>query len=129
MKPFRYAKAERLNSKKEMSELFQDGHFLYSDAFKLIFLTNTSNSIFSLGVSVPKKRIKTAVARNKIKRRTRECVRQKNSLIKQICANKESGISAMLIYRLSEIENYANIEASIEKLFAKLEKILLSDPK
>ena len=121
MKQFRFPKAERLHKKTEMSGLFKDGHFLYADCFKLIYTYKTTEPPLSIAVSIPKKQIKTAVARNKLKRRTKDCIRQNNAEIKQLCKQKNLKISAMLIYTQRKQLPYTEIAHSVDTIFKKLQ--------
>ncbi len=120
MKQFRFPKAERLHKKKEMSVLFENGHFLYADCFKLIYSCKTNQPPLSIAVSIPKKQIKTAAARNKLKRRTKDCIRQNNAEIKRICNAKNIRINAMLIYTQRTVLPYRDIEKSVTAVFEKL---------
>ena len=79
-----FSKAERLRHKKIIEELFKNGSssFLYPFLFKYLPLQETDDQRFhQLLISVPKKHIKKAHARNLVKRRIREVFRTNKQLI------------------------------------------------
>ncbi|WGH24684.1 MAG: ribonuclease P protein component [Candidatus Shikimatogenerans bostrichidophilus] len=67
-------------NKKEIKLLFKFGKFYYyNNIFKLFFLRNTINKV---SIIIPKKKIKKAVLRNKIKRRILHSLNINNFFIK-----------------------------------------------
>ena len=85
----KFGKQQRLYKKKEIAKLFKNGSVFEDKTFIVIWLkTKESISITSpikVLISVPKKNIKKAVDRNKIKRFFREIYIDKNKqLLKEI---------------------------------------------
>ena len=78
-----FGKDEKLKSKKLIDILFQEGKSVKKYPLKLIYLpiTNPEITNFKTGVSVPKKLVKTAVGRNRIKRLMREAFRKNKYLV------------------------------------------------
>ncbi len=78
-----FGKDEKLKSKKLIDILFQEGKSVKKYPLKLIYLpiTNLEITKFKTGVSVPKKLVKTAVGRNRIKRLMREAFRKNKYLV------------------------------------------------
>ncbi len=78
-----FGKDEKLKSKKLIDILFQEGKSVKKYPLKLIYLpiTNPEITKFKTGVSVPKKLVKTAVGRNRIKRLMREAFRKNKYLV------------------------------------------------
>ena len=81
-----FPKKERLNNKKEIKELFENGSSFYLYPFKVLFHPYTPEGdepYHKVLFSIPKKRFKKAVTRNKIRRRLKEAYRlNKHSLLK-----------------------------------------------
>jgi len=78
-----FGKAERLNSKKNIQELFTKGSSFYLHPLKVIVLSNPDQNTpnHQVMISVSKRNFKRAVDRNTIKRRIREGYRlQKEQL-------------------------------------------------
>lgn len=86
-----FKKTERLSSKKEFDQLVANGSSFNKYPFRLIFsaqATDGANPV-KAAISVPKKRIKLAVSRNRIKRLFREVYRlNKQPLVKFAVENK-----------------------------------------
>lgn len=76
-----YLPENRLTEKKDFSEVFDQPNCKYSTAELLVLARSTDIPVARLGVVVPKKNIRKAVARNRIKRVIRESFRlHKNQL-------------------------------------------------
>jgi ribonuclease P protein component len=72
-----------------------------------------------VAISVPKRVFKTAVARNRLKRRIREAYRlNKDGLYAKLAGRR---IALMLLYIAKEELSYAEIEAGVKKMIRKLE--------
>ena len=79
------------------------------------------------GVSVPKKKIKRAVDRNRIKRKIREFYRlNKNDLYTSVTERSKS-VHLMFIYSHDELESIDKAEKSIPKLLNKLKDVVEAD--
>ena len=67
---------ERLRRKKSIEKLFARGQILHLHPVRFVYLANTnSDALPQVLFAVPKKKIRSAVARNVIKRRMRESYR------------------------------------------------------
>lgn len=76
-------------------------------------------------VSVPKKRLKHAVDRNLVKRRTKEAYRlHKKELLTQ--AEKSSGLLVAFLYIGDGISSYSAIEQGVKKALRKLTEVCRS---
>ncbi|HPD59040.1 MAG TPA: ribonuclease P protein component, partial [Paludibacteraceae bacterium] len=70
---FLFPKSERLNSKIKIDRLFTDGKaFLVYPLRTVYFISSENPSELEVLISVPKKKFKKAVHRNRIKRLIRE---------------------------------------------------------
>ena len=97
---FSFPKREKLKSKKSIELLFQEGKSLSKYPLKLIYLKKefSDELRFQVGFTAPKKKYKTAVQRNRIKRLLRETYR----LNKHIIFNNIEGDFALLFLYLGK---------------------------
>lgn len=110
---------ERLKSRKEIGRLFTQGREQYIYPFKLLFLiedsTDSHDWPLKFSVTIPKKRFKSAVHRNLLKRRTREAYRLNKLHLQEQIQSGPYKVSLMFIFLEKEFKNYDVIEKSIKK--------------
>lgn len=114
----RFGKTEKLKSKKLIDLLFAEGKSVKSFPLKLIYAPyeNIDKIELKTGVSVPKKLVKTAVQRNRIKRLMREVFRKNKYLV----TNELSSSHAfMFIYISRDQISYEKLELSMKKTLEK----------
>lgn len=124
---FTFKKTERLKKRKFIEALFKKGKALSYFPFKCIFiLENTERQISSLrtqfGISIPKRKVRQAVQRNLLKRRTREACRLHKVPLNELLIQKNARLNIFLIYQSSTIEPYTKIVKAVEELILKLDK-------
>lgn len=118
----RFSKAERLNSKKQIDVLFQDGISKWKGCLRITFLfcNEALEAPVQVMFSVPKRQFRRAVDRNLLKRRIREAYRlNKHDLYDKIEAENKYLMIALL-YVGKNIEGYSKIESDIKELLAIL---------
>jgi ribonuclease P protein component len=115
----RLYKTERLKSQKIIETLFAKGEKLSSYPVKLIYQKNENTSAIAhqVAFSVPKRNIKKAVDRNKIKRRMREAYR-KNKHLLNLPDNIK--LAYMFIYLEKTVFTFQEIEQKIKILLLRL---------
>lgn len=115
-KTFGFPKAERLAGKKKIEELFKDGSsfFLHPILVKYQPVGNSSTRVL---ISVPKKKLRRAVDRNKVKRRIREAYRLNKHLLSPEPAQ---AFHVAFIYQDTSVLPYAEIEQKIVILLKRL---------
>ncbi|MDT0294701.1 ribonuclease P protein component [Mesonia ostreae] len=111
-----YSKEEKLKSKIQIGQLFEEGRSVKSFPLKLMYHPILGEEHYhKIGVSVPKRNFKLAVTRNRIKRLLRENYRkQKNAL--PIDTKK---YSMMFIYTGRKELKSSEIEVAMKKLIHK----------
>lgn len=110
---------ERLKSKKQIGYLFANGKSHFTHPFKVFYLLEQNNTPelwpVKFTVSIPKKKIKLAVKRNLLKRRTREAYRLNKLGLDEKINKSNYKISLMFVYLEKEVKNYDVLEKSILK--------------
>jgi len=115
---FTLGKDEKLKSRKLIEHLFGEGKRVKSFPLQLIYLQINHDSEFPIkvGFSVPKKVVKLAVDRIRIKRMMREAYRLNKYLISE---NIKEPYIFMFIYTAKEELKYADLEEVFKRVFVK----------
>lgn len=111
-------KHEKLKSKKAIEQLFAEGNRINSFPLQLIYLKNIHQSKFPIkvGFTVPKRSVKLAVRRNRIKRIMREVYRKNKYLFSD---NLKEYYIFMFIYSTKEEIKQEDLELSLKKISTK----------
>jgi ribonuclease P protein component len=112
-------KEEKLKSKKLIDQLFAEGKHVKSFPLRLIYspLNHDGEFPIKVGFSVPKRNVKLAVDRNRIKRLMREVYRKNKHLFLDNIENKYVN---MFIYMAKEEIKYTDLELCLKKVSTKL---------
>ncbi len=125
---YTFPKKERLCSKPIINRLFADGLFFKSRPFHIIW-TKTAlpykDVPAQLVISVPKRRFKLAVDRNKIKRRIREVYRKNKHHLFSDIREENIQIAFILIYTGNKIPSYEIIEKKLPEILQELSNAIL----
>lgn len=114
---------ERLKLRKQIETLFQTGEAFSVFPLRVVYslnpLTATEISPVRAGFSIPKKRIKKAVNRNKVRRLLREAWRlQKHALYQSIPDGQQ--LHCFLIFTGNEKLTFEEAKTAVKKLTDKL---------
>lgn len=111
-------KGEKLKSKKAIEKLFHEGQRLRAFPLQMNFLKmdHSGKLPYKVGFSVPKRLVKLAVNRNRIKRLMREAYRTNKDAFSTTSADK---YVVMFIYGTEEILTYEKLEGAMKKLASK----------
>lgn len=124
-KRFRFPKAERLKSRKQIDLLFAKGKAVSAPPVRAIYLfTPDESGSLQAGVTASKKFFKKAVDRNRAKRLLREAYRlQKETLAEQVRATKKTGF-VFFVYTDKTIADFDTIKTAMGKCLERLSKNL-----
>jgi ribonuclease P protein component len=118
MTEYSFPKEGRLCSLNVISKIFREGKSLYCPHFKILYIYNSTLES-RVVISVPKRNIKQAVNRNRVKRLTREVLRQL-----RVSKYFSEGLDLFFIYTQKNIPNYSTIDKSIRDALTKIEKTI-----
>lgn len=118
-----YPKAEKLKSRKAITELFTTGKSVSKYPIRLAFLPNPYPEVekIKIGVSVSKRYFKKATDRNYIKRLMRETYRLNKQLLH---ANVDKPYVCMLLYQSKEILTFEQLNTKTIQLFEKFNQYI-----
>ncbi|TXN37681.1 ribonuclease P protein component [Flagellimonas hymeniacidonis] len=114
---FTFQKREKLKSKRVFEQLFVEGKSIKAFPVKLLYtqVSFDDGERIKVGVVAPKKKFKSAVKRNRIKRLLREAYRQN----KQEAFNKIEGNFAFLfLYLGNKMPEYDEVNRAIQQLLS-----------
>tara|TARA_B100000941_G_scaffold168059_1_gene119785 strand:+ start:271 stop:642 length:372 start_codon:yes stop_codon:yes gene_type:complete len=116
-------KTEIINHKKKIDQLFKSGNRFIIDEFQLVYSTsNSDDNWFNILISVPKKKIKLACARNLLKRRIKEVIRRKKEKYILKLKDKKKQLKIAFIYNSEKVITYKDIEEKINLILLRLLK-------
>ncbi|PVX51885.1 ribonuclease P protein component [Balneicella halophila] len=121
-----FTKGERLRKKQHLDALFQSNESFIEFPFRVVYCKIPTNDISPVKVliSVPKRRIKKAVDRNLLKRRTREAYRISKESLCQHIGNIGDTYAIGLVYVGNEILPYSTILKSVAVIIQELKSRL-----
>ena len=122
MADLRLGKSERIYLRDEIEALFSSKSGFMAYPVRVLMTESASvpgSPRIKMLISVPKKRLRHAVDRNRIKRLFREVFRLQKSLLQE-AVPEERGVSVAMIYVSDEVCTYADAEKSLHKILKKL---------
>ncbi len=111
----RFGKQDKLKSERLIEKLFVEGKSVKKFPLKLVYLPikASEDSQLKTGISVPKKLVKTAPNRNRIKRLMREAFRKNKYLVTN---NIPGSYAFMFIYISRDKTDYESLNRTMIKL-------------
>ncbi|MDR1517236.1 MAG: ribonuclease P protein component [Dysgonamonadaceae bacterium] len=114
---FTLKKKERVSGEKRIENLFANGRSFIAYPLRVVYVVcdkSESESQVSIFVSVPKKRIGSAVNRNRLKRLVRETYRLNKHLLLS-ALRPETRVDVAFVYVKDELSDFAAVEKGMIK--------------
>ncbi len=120
------SKAERLNKKRLIDQLFGgDGKSLLAFPLRMVYMTSGGGDpTASMLVSVPKKRFKRAVKRNRVKRQVREAYRRNKRILVPVLEAKNLSAAIAFIWLGDTLVESSVVEEKVRNLLLRLSERL-----
>ncbi len=125
MPEFGLSRSEILRGRKELQHLFSSGKRFYEDPFKVVYKIRPiipGQSINRVGVAVPKKAVRLAHDRNRIKRQCRECIRLQRHILLKRLEDQRLSLDFFIIYNASDHPDFNFIS---DKIILILQRLLI----
>ncbi len=119
MKRFTFKKTERLKSAKTIARLFKEGQSFGVYPLRLVWMKQEEvkgDAPVQFTVSVAKKNFKSAVARNRIKRKVREAWRLHKPRLYRKLQGTEGQLAFMVLYTAKEDLPIQQIEKAMQTM-------------
>ncbi|MEY4106660.1 MAG: hypothetical protein RL181_1002 [Bacteroidota bacterium] len=125
MSGFKFEQKEHLKSHKMIGELFKSGDSFGMYPLRAVWKTaeqKEGNCPLKISISVPKKRFRRAVARNRLRRQVREAFRLSRAAFVQNAPADHPPVALMILYTGVEALPYAVIQEAMARLLKRLAK-------
>ncbi len=126
---FRFTKQEKLTGETVVTELFLQGASFIAYPVRVVWSASKSEDSPSLKVlmSVPKKKLKHAVDRNRVKRLLREAYRLQKEELTILVAEQHLQVRMAFVWIPNEVLDYAKVEKKVLDALSKMQKLLSSE--
>lgn len=124
LRKYTFKKEERLNSKVVIDDLFADSKSFFKFPFKVLYkkVEGDSNLIAKILITVPKRNIKKAVDRNRIKRLIRESYRRNKYILENSSELNTQIFIIGFIYTQKSILSFQEIERKLILILQTIKK-------
>lgn len=117
---------ERIKSKLILEQVYNEGALIKAYPIKIKFLEidALTDHTVQIVISIPKRIIKKATARNRIRRQLKEIYRLNKAQLVEKYQTKNKGLALFLIYTGKESPTFGHLENKLKELISKLEQDL-----
>ena len=121
--------SQKLKSRKVIGQLFESGKQAKAYPIRAVYSISEFNPAYhaahvQMGISVPKRSFKSAVDRNRIKRKVREAYRMYHTSLLAIAKEKNVYLAMMMIYIDRKEPDFQNLDKKVNILVEQLNKLL-----
>ena len=122
MESFRLYKHEKLCSRTAVNLLFSDGKSEFAYPLRVVYriVPDATASGARFLITVPKKKVRTAVGRVLMRRRIREAYRLNRRFLLPALAEKGIAIEMAFLYLDKELQPYTKIEERMRTVLSKI---------
>ena len=118
-----FSKRERIVSKKLVEELFDRGnsHALTAFPLRMVYMLREraqGDEPVQVLISVPKKRLRHAVDRNRVKRQVREAYRQNKQTLLDVVPEGQQMVAAF-VWQSEQLSPTASVEGRVKNLLRR----------
>lgn len=118
-----FPKSERLCSRRLIDQLYAEGHRLMAFPYSVQWMeVNELPAPCQVMIVAPKRKFKHAVDRNRVRRLTRECWRQRKGPFYDNLRERDCSIVLSLVYIHNEIMPYVQLGHKMDKLLTALQQ-------
>jgi ribonuclease P protein component len=125
---FTLGKNERLKSRKQIQQLFNEGKNFPLSPFRIYYLVipiiADSQPNLQFGTGTSGKNFKRAVDRNRIKRLIREAYRLQKKPLQEALKQKRLRLNVFFIYTSKELPGYNIVKEKVNVILSKLIQII-----
>ena len=114
---YKFRKEEKIVGENRIDSLFIEGKSFVAFPLRVVYLKTelSLSSPISVLVSVPKKRIKSAVKRNRIKRQVREAYRLNKHYLEALTESIDHHLDIAFVFVREDLMEYSIIEKGMRK--------------
>ena len=122
----RFFKSERLTLRNDIEQLFEKGQTFMAYPLRVVYVSGTVQNDTVPGMSIlagaPKKRIRQATSRNRVKRLIREAYRLNKGALFEACRQSGKYIHIAFMYVSNDIRTYTEMEKAVRKALDMIRK-------
>jgi ribonuclease P protein component len=125
MPNFTFQRAERLKSRKVIEQLFKQGQSFAHYPLQLVWTVveeRQSDFPVQFALTVPKKKFKKAVTRNRLRRLIREAYRLNKHRLYAALPPNEKQLALLVIYTGQDVPPFAEIETAMQQMLRRFVK-------
>ncbi len=121
MKLFKFSKKERICKQNDFQYAFSKGEMIKHFPFRCIYIIRPSDKLqIKIGISVPKKTIKLAIERNRIKRLIREAYRVNKHLLHDYFQQQSIELLIIFVYIYKNKYSFNEMNKQVNALLNKI---------